>query len=59
MLKSLVQPVRLQSPSSSAGNEQPDLQLRFVPGMALDPDGVNTYSRFARFIGTVRTLADM
>ncbi|GAB4823239.1 hypothetical protein N2152v2_010285 [Parachlorella kessleri] len=28
---------------------QPDLQMRFVPGMALDPDGVNTYVRFARF----------
>lgn len=28
---------------------QPDLQIRFVPGMALDPDGVSTYVRFAKF----------
>jgi choline dehydrogenase-like flavoprotein len=27
----------------------PDLQIRFVPGMALDPDGVSTYVRFAKF----------
>lgn len=27
----------------------PDLQIRFVPGMALDPDGVSTYTRFGKF----------
>ena len=27
----------------------PDLQIRFVPGMALDPDGVSTYVRFGKF----------
>lgn len=26
-----------------------DLQIRFVPGMALDPDGVSTYVRFGKF----------
>ncbi|KAL4424367.1 hypothetical protein ABPG75_001668 [Micractinium tetrahymenae] len=33
----------------TAGQAQPDLQVRFVPGMALDPDGVSTYVRFGRF----------
>lgn len=33
----------------TAGQDLPDLQLRFVPGMALDNDGVSTYVRFARF----------
>lgn len=32
-----------------AGQALPDLQVRFVPGMALDPDGVSTYVRFAKF----------
>lgn len=27
----------------------PCLQVRFVPGMALDSDGVSTYVRFAKF----------
>lgn len=33
----------------AAVRDLPDLQVRFVPGMALDPDGVSTYVRFARF----------
>nr|7AV4_AAA Chain AAA, Fatty acid photodecarboxylase, chloroplastic [Chlorella variabilis] len=33
----------------TAGQALPDLQVRFVPGMALDPDGVSTYVRFAKF----------
>jgi choline dehydrogenase-like flavoprotein len=31
------------------GERMPNLQIRFVPGMALDPDGVSTYVRFAKF----------
>ena len=34
---------------TAPGLAQPDLQIRFVPGMALDPDGVSTYVRFAKF----------
>ncbi|KAI7844723.1 hypothetical protein COHA_001810 [Chlorella ohadii] len=33
----------------TAGQALPDLQVRFVPGMALDSDGVSTYVRFAKF----------
>ena len=33
----------------TAGQALPDLQVRFVPGMALDADGVSTYVRFAKF----------
>lgn len=40
-----------------AGQALPDLQVRFVPGMALDPDGVSTYVRFAKFQAQVMTLA--
>ena len=38
----------VRTPANRAG-AQPDLQIRFVPGMALDPDGVSTYVRFAKF----------
>jgi choline dehydrogenase-like flavoprotein len=38
----------LRTPSSKSAS-LPDLQVRFVPGMALDPDGVSTYVRFAKF----------
>ena len=37
------------APLRCTGQDLPDLQLRFVPGMALDNDGVSTYVRFARF----------
>nr|WGL47427.1 fatty acid photodecarboxylase [Chlorella sorokiniana] len=33
----------------TSGQALPDLQVRFVPGMALDSDGVSTYVRFAKF----------
>jgi len=33
----------------AATGNLPDLQIRFVPGMSLDPDGVSTYVRFAHF----------
>lgn len=33
----------------TAGQALPDLQVRFVPGMALDPDGVSTMVKFAKF----------
>jgi choline dehydrogenase-like flavoprotein len=39
----------VRSPAAAAAGAAPDLQIRFVPGMALDPDGVSTYVRFARF----------
>lgn len=32
----------------STGSGQPDVQLRFVPAMAIDPDGVSSYVEFAR-----------
>lgn len=35
--------------TAAATGSLPDLQIRFVPGMALDPDGVSTYMRFAAF----------
>ena len=35
--------------TDAATSDQPDLQMRFVPGMALDPDGVSTYTRFGKF----------
>ena len=35
--------------TSAAQGHLPDLQMRFVPGMALDPDGVSTYTRFGNF----------
>lgn len=35
--------------TDAARNNAPDLQIRFVPGMALDPDGVSTYTRFGKF----------
>lgn len=38
----------VRTPAARAG-ALPDLQIRFVPGMALDPDGVSTYVRFAKF----------
>jgi len=31
---------------STTGRGQPDLQMRFVPGFALDPDGVSSYVKF-------------
>ncbi|MEW5312725.1 MAG: hypothetical protein WDW38_004337 [Sanguina aurantia] len=34
------------------GASQPDLQLRFVPALSLDPDGVKTYTR----VGEIRKL---
>jgi hypothetical protein len=37
------------SPCRPAGQALPDLQVRFVPGMALDPDGVSTMVKFAKF----------
>jgi hypothetical protein len=30
----------------STGKGQPDLQIRFVAGFALDPDGVSSYIKF-------------
>lgn len=38
----------IRTPACKAG-ALPDLQMRFVPGMALDPDGVSTYVRFGKF----------
>ena len=38
----------MRTPAARAG-ALPDLQIRFVPGMALDPDGVSTYVRFGKF----------
>eukprot|EP00889_Picochlorum_renovo_P002620 jgi/Picre1/29650/NNA_005033.t1 len=35
--------------TDAAEGGAPDLQIRFVPGMALDPDGVSTYTRFGKF----------
>lgn len=35
--------------TDAARDNAPDLQIRFVPGMALDPDGVSTYTRFGKF----------
>ena len=35
--------------TAAAQGHLPDLQMRFVPGMALDPDGVSTYTRFGKF----------
>jgi len=35
--------------TSAAQGHLPDLQMRFVPGMALEPDGVSTYTRFGNF----------
>ncbi len=35
--------------TDAAKDSAPDLQIRFVPGMALDPDGVSTYTRFGKF----------
>lgn len=34
---------------TAAGKASPDLQVRFVPGLSLDPDGVSTYVRFGKF----------
>lgn len=31
---------------STTGSGEPDLQMRFVPGFALDPDGVGSYIKF-------------
>lgn len=36
----------LSTPSTPAGKGQPDLQMRFVCGCALDPDGVSSYVKF-------------
>ncbi|KAK9805156.1 hypothetical protein WJX72_002610 [[Myrmecia] bisecta] len=33
---------------STAGQSQPDLQIRFVPGEALDPDGISSYVTFSK-----------
>lgn len=38
----------MRTPVAAPGS-QADLQIRFVPGMALDPDGVSTYVKFAKF----------
>ncbi|KAK9915579.1 hypothetical protein WJX75_001098 [Coccomyxa subellipsoidea] len=32
----------------TAGQSKPDLQIRFVPGLALDPDGVGSYVMFGK-----------
>ena len=39
----------VRSPAATAAGSLPDLQIRFVAGMALDPDGVSTYVRFGKF----------
>jgi choline dehydrogenase-like flavoprotein len=39
----------VRTAAAAAAGALPDLQIRFVPGMALDPDGVSTYVRFAKF----------
>jgi hypothetical protein len=31
-----------------AGQKLPDLQIRFVPGLALDPDGIGSYTAFGK-----------
>ena len=31
-----------------AGQSEPDLQIRFVPGLALDPDGIGSYAAFGK-----------
>ena len=31
-----------------AGGKEADLQIRFVPGCALDPDGIGSYSIFGQ-----------
>jgi hypothetical protein len=33
---------------AGAGQSQPDLQIRFVPGLALDPDGIGSYAAFGK-----------
>lgn len=35
---------------STTGSGQPDLQIRFAPGFALDPDGVSSYVRFGELL---------
>ena len=30
------------------GQGDPDLQIRFVPGLALDPDGIGSYAAFGK-----------
>ena len=35
--------------TAAAAGHLPDLQMRFVPAMALDPDGVSSYTRFGKF----------
>ncbi|CAL8465624.1 g5160 [Coccomyxa elongata] len=32
----------------TAGQSEPDLQIRFVPGLALDPDGIGSYTAFGK-----------
>ena len=33
-----------------AGSTQPDLQMRFVPAAAIDPDGVGSYALFPKLV---------
>ncbi|CAL5223510.1 g6037 [Coccomyxa viridis] len=33
---------------STTGQSEPDLQIRFVPGLALDPDGIGSYAAFGK-----------
>ena len=37
-----------QSAFAHAGQGDPDLQIRFVPGLALDPDGIGSYAAFGK-----------
>ena len=34
--------------SACTGQGDPDLQIRFVPGLALDPDGIGSYAAFGK-----------
>ena len=34
--------------SARTGQGDPDLQIRFVPGLALDPDGIGSYAAFGK-----------
>lgn len=35
-------------PLDCAGQSEPDLQIRFVPALALDPDGIGSYAAFGK-----------
>ena len=34
--------------SPSSGGKEADLQIRFAPGLALDPDGIGSYTAFGK-----------